>query len=247
MERRSHQKYLRTSIASIIFLFFSFCFIDHKPSHSRISAVLPFSGLRRFPDGCDYQQWTGDDSKALMKVCAPVSSSQYGYTNHIFKVFLAAIAGYIPSMKVRSITAFMDACYIARRNAINSPSLELLRESVETFHELRSVFIEAGVRTAISLPRQHALKHFYHAIHLFGSPNGLCSSITESKHIRAVKQPWRRSSRYHALTQMLMTLQRMEKMSALHRRFEGSGMLQGFCSGASSQLDDAQTTQLMCQ
>lgn len=34
----------------------------------RISAVPPFPGLRRFPDGRDFVQWTGDDSKALMKV-----------------------------------------------------------------------------------------------------------------------------------------------------------------------------------
>lgn len=33
-----------------------------------ISAVPPFPGLRRFPDGRDFKQWTGDDSKALMKV-----------------------------------------------------------------------------------------------------------------------------------------------------------------------------------
>ena len=52
-------------------IFFSFrCFTDHNPSHSRISAVPPFPGLRRFPDGRDYQQWTGDDSKVLMKVGA---------------------------------------------------------------------------------------------------------------------------------------------------------------------------------
>jgi hypothetical protein len=35
---------------------------------SSISAVPPFPGLRRFPDGRDFAQWTGDDSKALMKV-----------------------------------------------------------------------------------------------------------------------------------------------------------------------------------
>ena len=34
----------------------------------RISAVPAFPGLRRFPDGHDFKQWTGDDSKALMKV-----------------------------------------------------------------------------------------------------------------------------------------------------------------------------------
>ncbi|KAJ6533651.1 hypothetical protein B0H19DRAFT_1383623 [Mycena capillaripes] len=38
----------------------------------RLSAVPEFPGLRRFPDGRDFHQWTGDDSKALMKasICA---------------------------------------------------------------------------------------------------------------------------------------------------------------------------------
>lgn len=35
---------------------------------SSILAVPPFPGLRRFPDGRDFSQWTGNDSKALMKV-----------------------------------------------------------------------------------------------------------------------------------------------------------------------------------
>ncbi|KAH9014753.1 hypothetical protein EDB85DRAFT_2076425 [Lactarius pseudohatsudake] len=161
----------------------------------RISAVPPFPGFRRFPDGRDYKQWTGDDSKALMKV------------------FLAAIAGYVPSVMVHCIAAFMDACYIAH--------------CVQTFHRLRAIFVETGARTTLSLPRQHALNHFYNAIHLFGSPNGLCSSITESKHIRAVKEPWRRSSRYLALTQMLRTLLRLDKMSVLRQRLEDNGTLRG--------------------
>ncbi|KAH9039755.1 hypothetical protein EDB84DRAFT_1587671 [Lactarius hengduanensis] len=188
----------------------------------RISAVPPFPGLRRFPDGRDYKQWTGDDSKALMKV------------------FLAAIAGYVPSVMVHCIAAFMDACYITRRNAINSPSLEHLRDCVKTFHRLRAIFVETGARISLSLPCQHALEHFYNAIHLFGSPNGLCSSITESKHIRAVKEPWRRSSRYLALTQMLRTLLHMDKISVLRQRLQDSGMLQGsaFASGPGNGTND---------
>ncbi|KIJ98505.1 hypothetical protein K443DRAFT_9104 [Laccaria amethystina LaAM-08-1] len=155
--------------------------IDH-----RISAVPPYPGLRRFPDGHDYNQWTGDDSKALMKV------------------FLAAIAGYLPSSMVQCISAFMNACYITRRNA--------------------------GVRVSISLPHQHALFHYYNSIQLFGSPNGLCSSITESKHIKAMKEPWRRSSQYHALIQMLQTLQQLDQMAALRHIFSRAGMLAGSTS-----------------
>jgi hypothetical protein len=33
-----------------------------------ISAVPLYAGLRRFSEGRDFVQWTGDDSKALMKV-----------------------------------------------------------------------------------------------------------------------------------------------------------------------------------
>ena len=164
-----------------------------------------------------------------MKVCAcgkyPIES---GILTIPFEVFLGAIAGYVPSAMVRCVAVFMNACYIARRNSIDSPSLEHFRDCVETYHDLRMVFLEAGLDIDISIPRQHALTHFYQGIHLFGSPNGLCSSITESKHIRVVKIPWRMSSRYHALAQMLRIIERMEKMQALHRLFEDNGMLRGF-------------------
>ena len=36
----------------------------------RIRLVPSFPGLRRFPQGRGFKQWTGDDSKALMKVCS---------------------------------------------------------------------------------------------------------------------------------------------------------------------------------
>jgi len=143
------------------------------------------------------------------------------------QVYLAAIAGYLPSAIVQCIATFMDACYIARRNAITDPALQHFRSCVEKFHTLRNIFIQTGVRTSISLPRQHALNHYFYAIRLFGSPNGLCSSITESKHIKAVKEPWRRSSRYRALIQMLQILVRMDKMAALRRKFVKMGMLIG--------------------
>ncbi|KAJ3519338.1 hypothetical protein NMY22_g13253 [Coprinellus aureogranulatus] len=44
----------------------------------RIAAVPHFPGLRRFPEGRGFKQWTGNDSKALMRV------------------FLAAITGLVP-------------------------------------------------------------------------------------------------------------------------------------------------------
>ena len=70
---------------------------------------------------------------------------------------------------------------------------------------------------------------------LFGSHNRLCSSITESKHIKAVKEPWRRSSWYHALSQMLQTLVRIDKMEALQHKFIKMRMLAGTTSSYMTQ------------
>ena len=69
--------------------------------------------------------------------------------------------------------------------------------------------------------------HYPDGIELFGSPNGTCSSLTEAKHIKAVKDPWRRSNRNQPLQQMLTTISRVEKLTALQRVFKQRGMLVG--------------------
>jgi hypothetical protein len=79
----------------------------------------------------------------------------------------------------------------------------------------------------MSLPHQHAFNHYYYLIIAFGSPNGLCSSITESKHIKAVKKPWRQSSCFKVITQIVLTLLRLHKMAAARQRFTSLGMLKG--------------------
>src|SRR5882762_9768488 len=101
---------------------------------------------------------------------------------------------------VRCLATFLDFCYLVRWNSICVDTLAKATEALDRFHEYRQIFIDTGVEVdIISLPRQHSLKHYIYSIKLLGSPNGLCSSITESKHIKAVKRPWCRSSRYCAL------------------------------------------------
>ncbi|KAH6908107.1 hypothetical protein BKA70DRAFT_1104154 [Coprinopsis sp. MPI-PUGE-AT-0042] len=175
----------------------------------RISAVPIYPGLRRFKEGRDFQQWTGDDSKALMKV------------------YIAAIVGYVPDTMVQCLSAFMEVCYILRRNAITASALGCANHELEQFYSLREIFIETGTRNSISLPRQHSLMHFIKAVQLFGSPNGLCSSITESRHIEAVKKPWRRTNKNEPLLQMLQIIVRQDKMATLRRTLIAEGKLRG--------------------
>ena len=127
---------------------------------------------------------------------------------------------------VKAISAFMEFCYLVRRSVISEDTLRSIDATLASFHQYREIFRITGVRPeGFSLPRQHSLQHYYRLIQMFGAPNGLCSSITESKHIKAVKKPWRRSSRYQAIGQMLLINQRMDKLAAARVNFTAHGML----------------------
>jgi hypothetical protein len=139
---------------------------------------------------------------------------------------------------VKCLSAFLDFCYIARRNFITAANLNELEDALTRFHLHREIFVgTAGVTgDQISLPWQHSLMHYICCIRLFGSPNGLCSSITESKHIKAVKEPWRRSSRFKALAQMLLTNSRMDKLAAARQEFRKLGMMDGTTVGYTAMI-----------
>ncbi|KAJ7725533.1 hypothetical protein B0H16DRAFT_1781820 [Mycena metata] len=174
----------------------------------RIAAVPAFPCLRRFKQGRRFKQWTGDDSKALMKV------------------YLPAIKGLVPPEIVQALSAFLDFCYLVRRADFDETTLNEIDDTVELYHTRREVFRKLGVRPdGFSLPRQHSMRHYRPNIEEFGAPGGVCSSITESRHITAVKKPWRRSSRYEALSQMLLTNQRLDKLAAARADFVARGMV----------------------
>ncbi|KAJ7048411.1 hypothetical protein C8F01DRAFT_1223141 [Mycena amicta] len=145
----------------------------------RIAIMPPFTGLRNFPKGRNFKQWTGDDSKGLMKV------------------FLPAISGRVPSQIVQAVAHFTEFCYLARGSVIDEQALGAMEEAINAFHAAREAF--RIIRPdGFSLPRQHSLVHYVAGIRKFGIPNGLCTSIIESKHIKA----------------MLLTNQRQDKLQA---------------------------------
>ncbi|KAI9570892.1 hypothetical protein HD554DRAFT_2037097 [Boletus coccyginus] len=78
--------------------------IDHH-----IAAVPSFAGWH-------FKQWTGDDSKALMKV------------------YLAAIKGHIPCDMLRTFQAFLKFCYFIRKDVISTMELAQVEEALSHFH-----------------------------------------------------------------------------------------------------------------
>ena len=92
---------------------------------------------------------------------------------------------------VKTLRHFLEFCYLVRRSSIDEDGLAVVDQEVASFQKERIVFQDEGVRPdGFSLPRQHSMGHYHPLIQDFGAANGLWTSITESKHIKAVKKPW---------------------------------------------------------
>jgi hypothetical protein len=144
-----------------------------------------------------------------------------------FQIFLAAVVGFIPAEMVRAIREFIDFSYLVRREVIDADVLDAIDGCVERYHAYRESFKSEGVlsKTGFNLPRQHSMVHYRRLIQQFGAPNGLSTSLVESKHKESVKEPWRRSNRNDAVLQMAKTVERMEKLKAARAEYEKCGML----------------------
>jgi hypothetical protein len=82
----------------------------------------------------------------------------------------------MPEEIVQCLSAFMNCCYIIRRNAITTLDTKAFQHYLADFHQLQQVFITKEVQKDFVLLRQHSLMHYLNAIEKFGSPNGTCTS-----------------------------------------------------------------------
>jgi hypothetical protein len=106
-------------------------------------------------------------------------------------VYPPAIEGYVPNWVLKTFRAFLEFCYIAWHNVIMERTLAELKDAITRFHHYRTIFEELAIHPkGFALSRQHSIIHYFALIQAFGAPNGLCSSITKSKHITAIKKPW---------------------------------------------------------
>ena len=139
----------------------------------------------------------------------------------------------------RLISDLIEFSYLVRRDAHDTESIHAIDTALKSFHNNREIFRTSGVIDHFNYPCQHSLKHYTAMIRAYGSPSGLCSSMTENKHIKAVKKPWRRSNHYMAMKQMLLMNQRLDKLSASRVHFKSNNMLEGDClSDALAQLSE---------
>ncbi|KAL4070195.1 hypothetical protein V8B97DRAFT_2104467 [Scleroderma yunnanense] len=129
------------------------------------------------------------------------------------------IKGHVPDDIVHTFQAFLEFCYLVHRD----------------FHQHHKIFCTTGVHPyRFSLPHQHSLLHYEVLIRLFSTPNGLCTSITESKH-----------TYQGMLRQMLLTNQHLDNLAAVAINFEKHGMLKGSIASSNHNVDLATPHQVV--
>ena len=134
----------------------------------------------------------------------------------------------MPVTMVKALQAFLDFCYIVQCNVHDTQSLKVLEYSLDHYHQYCEILMTSGVHpNSFNLPCSHAAVHYVHLIWTFGAPNGLCSFITESKHIDVVKELWWWSRHWEMLKEMLTTNSHNDKLAAACVDFGSHGMLEG--------------------
>ena len=56
------------------------------------------------------------------------------------QVYLPAIDGHVPERMVQTMCAFLEFCYIARRDIHDTHSLSALDNALQRFHQYREIF-----------------------------------------------------------------------------------------------------------
>ncbi|KAI5999535.1 hypothetical protein EDD15DRAFT_2193599 [Pisolithus albus] len=88
-----------------------------------IAAAPPFPGLWRFPDGWGFSQWTGDDSKALMKVSLLFPSLPYLILGTLWCIFLPLRGMFQPRSCRRFTLSWSFATSFDRMSSPKTPSV----------------------------------------------------------------------------------------------------------------------------
>ncbi|KAJ6549721.1 hypothetical protein B0H19DRAFT_1211389 [Mycena capillaripes] len=93
-----------------------------------------------------------------------------------------------------------------------SENLANLENSLQRFHDNKSIFVELGIRDEFNLPKLHFCRHYVMYIKLFGTTDNYNTEYTERLHIDLAKDAYRSTNFKDEFPQMTLWLERKEKI-----------------------------------
>ncbi|KZV90828.1 hypothetical protein EXIGLDRAFT_590701, partial [Exidia glandulosa HHB12029] len=143
-------------------------------------------------------------------------------TRNVQRYILPAVAGStLPPGAIRALRAELDFIFTAQWRSMTLEHLQQLTEYDELWHENRAAFIGPGggrigrngeVIAHFNIPKYHARQHYPDNILYLGTLDNYSAEITERYHIEFVKWAYQATNRKDALLQMVLWLNRQEKI-----------------------------------
>ncbi|KAG8993874.1 hypothetical protein FRB90_000576 [Tulasnella sp. 427] len=165
----------------------------------RFARLPPNHSLRIFKDGISgFSRMSGNEHR------------------QIAKQLLGCIVGCAPSNIIRASRALIDFLYIAQYENHTTQSLARLEDALKEFHDHKQAFLDTNARDNddFEFPKLHGLLHYAPQIREFGTTDNYNTENTERLHIDMAKDAYRATNRKDVLRQMVLWLERKEKLAA---------------------------------
>ncbi|KAJ7826125.1 hypothetical protein B0H14DRAFT_3725210 [Mycena olivaceomarginata] len=123
-----------------------------------------------------------------------------------------------PSRLLTAVRGLLDFVPLAQYPMHTSETLAHLDNSLQRFHDDKSIFVELGIRDDFNLPKLHSCTHYIMYIKLFGTTDNYNTEYTERLHIDLAKDAYRSTNFKDEFPQMTLWLERKEKIYR-HERY----------------------------
>ncbi|KAH9169515.1 hypothetical protein EDB89DRAFT_2115055 [Lactarius sanguifluus] len=135
-------------------------------------------------------------------------------------------SGQAPLCLVQTVRALLDFLYLAQLPSQTTDTLRRLKDSLASFHNNKSIFVDLGIRSHFNIPKVHSLIHYSSSIMLFGTTDNYNTEQTERLHIDFTKEAYRATNRkdeYQQMTTWLECREKVQQCIAFVRRRQAVG------------------------
>lgn len=183
-------------------------------------ALIPvFSRQRKFHDGIQFSQWTGDHTRAALKLLPAALFNLEGVAQHGGR---AGLMDEVVEMFVLLNKLVMYASSLVSTD-------EDRRDQTRTYRRLLVIIRMKETfdfREKLNWPRLHAVQHYSDWTLLHGVPSHSDTSTGESAHIKTVKEHYRASNKCEPTLQIINGNTRYKLLQSLRFVLESVGAVQ---------------------
>ena len=149
-----------------------------------------------------------------------VTGQEHNQMSHILMGLIldAPLLGGLSNVHlVYAVRALLDFLYLAQYLVHTDETLQLLEDSLQRFHDNKSIFVDLDIRDAFNIPKLHSTRHYIEYIKLYGTLDNFNTEYMERLHINLTKDAYAATNHKDEFTQMTIWLERKEEILRHHQ------------------------------